>query len=346
MSIIPSPLILLLVLSGFLGPVDIQIPEEWDVDCHAVDHSGRLLVGCSRWNTELHITEVIILAAGESVDTIRVNDERIFSLSSICPALEGGYLITCTESLREFRTAAACLKQSGSVKSFTSTGLELETGAGNSNAYGELPGGGLVIGGNIYLDYGQESYRIVLMDGQGSITNELHGEPGGEASAVIVEDDGILLAGEMPGSDQTQAFARHFSLEGELNWEFCCDPGMFAGFDCAAAVDDGYLLGGTVSPCDGPMSGLLVRVDGAGNEIWRSIVIPDSGYQQVYILSMMEIDDDSVLAGGFCVADNAPRNTDDALIVLMNSDGSELEREILEIPGQNHEEFFGLNKQL
>jgi hypothetical protein len=117
---------------------------------------------------------------------------------------------------------------------------------------------------------------------------------------------------------------------------------MFAGFDCAAAVDDGYLMGGTVSPCDGPMSGLLVRADASGNEIWRSIVQPDSGYQQVYILSLMQMGDGSVLAGGFCVADNAPRNTDDALIVLLDSDGSELEREILDIPGQNHEEFFGL----
>jgi hypothetical protein len=198
------------------------------------------------------------------------------------------------------------------------------------------------MGGNIYLENGQQSYHIVLIDGQGSITNQLEGEPGEEVAIVMVEGEGFMLAGEMPGSDQTQAFARRFNLEGELIWELCCDPGMFAGFDCAAAHNDVYLLGGTVSPFNSPMAGLVVRADADGNEVWRSIVQPDSGYQQVYIMSLLGMDDGSILAGGFCVADNAPRNTDDALIILLDSEGSELEREILTIPGQNHEEFFGL----
>ena len=344
MCIIPSALILLLVPAGFLGPVDIQIPEEWTVDCHAIDESGRLLVGCSRWNSDAHIHEVIILVAGESIDTIQVNDERIISLSSLCATSDGGYLITCPVDLRSMLTAAARLSQSGSVEWFTSTGHELEVNIGNSNAFAELPGGGLIMGGNLSRGSGWESYQILLMDEQGSLLMELEGDLDEEVEDVMADNEGFLLVGEMPGSDQTQAFARRFSLEGDMIWELCCDPGMFSGFDCAAAVNDGYLMGGTVSPCEGPMSGLVVRADAAGNEAWRNIVQPDSGYQQVYIRSLMEIDEGSVLAGGFCVADNAPRNTNDALIVFLDSDGSELEREIFKIPGQNHEEFFGLYK--
>jgi len=342
MSSFLSSLVLMVASSGFLGSVDIQIPEDWHVDCHAIDQTGRLLVGCSRWNTELHINEVIILAAGESTDTIQVSDERITSLSSICSTRDGGYLVTCPVDPREMLTAAARLSESGSVEWFTSSGLELEVNLGNSNAFAELPGGGLVMGGNLSLDSGWESYSILLMDELGSILMELEGGVYEEVDDVLPDNEGLLLVGEMPGSDQTQAFARRFSLEGELIWELCCDSGMFAGFDCSAAANDGYLMGGTVSPCDGPMAGLVLRADAEGNEVWRSTVQPDSGYQQVYILSLMGMDDGSILAGGFCVADNAPRNTDDALIVLLDSDGSELEREIFEIPGQNHEEFFGL----
>lgn len=340
MSVFFPILALFAGFSDMFTAVDVQVPEGWDEDCYSFEESGRILMCCSRWNSDIQDHEVIILASRESVDTILVDDERITSIGSIRSASDGGYFITCLEDYREMRTAAARLTESGSVEWFTPVGLEL----GGGGAFDELPSGGFLMGGNLYQGNGCKSYHLVLLDGEGYISAELEGDLGEEVGATLVEDEDIVFAGEMPGSDQTQAFARFFGFGGELEWEYQCDPGMFAGFNCMAAVDDGYLFGGNYSPVDGPMTGLVVKTDFTGNELWRSSVPPDSGYQQVYINSLLELDDDSVIGAGFCVADNAPSNTNDALIFLLDGEGNELEREIMGLSGQNHEGFFGLKR--
>ena len=85
MSAFLSFLMMIVVPFGFFGPVEMQLPEEWRVDCQAVDDSGRLLIGC-RGEDENHVSQVIILDAAESIDTILVRDERITSVNSICAA--------------------------------------------------------------------------------------------------------------------------------------------------------------------------------------------------------------------------------------------------------------------
>lgn len=335
-----SILVLCFGFSDFVTPVDVQVPEGWDDECYSFEESGRHLVGCSRWNNELRVYEVMIIDHGERVDTVRIEDERITNVGSICPASDGGYFITFLEDHRELRTAAARLTESGSVSWFTLLGLEL----GEGSSFAELPGGGFVMGGNLYRGSGYKSYHLVLLDGEGSITAELEGDLDEEVGSAEVVDEGLLIAGEMPGSDQTRAFARLFSFSGELLWEYSCDPGMFANFGCMDVSDAGYLFGGYYSPMNGPVTGLMAMTDLEGNELWRSSVPPDSGYQQVHIESVLQLDDGSAVGAGFSVEDNAPRDSDDALIFLLDSEGNELERELLGKPGRNHEEFFGLHQ--
>lgn len=335
-----SVLVLLVGFSDLFTPVDVQVPEGWDDECYSFEESGRRLLGCSRWNSELQDHEVIIIDYGERVDTVRIEDERITNIGSICPASDGGYFITFLEDHRELRTAAARLTESGSVSWFTPLGLEL----GEGSSFAELPGGGFVMGGNLHRGSGYKSYHLVLLDEEGSITAELEGDLDEEVGSVEVVNQGIVLAGEMPGSDQTRAFARFFGFDGELEWEYSCDPGMFANFGCMDVSDAGYLFGGHYSPMNGPVTGLMAMTDTEGNELWRSSVPPDSGYQQVHIVSVLQLDDGSAVGAGFSVEDNAPRNSDDALISLMDSEGNEMERKILGLPGQNHEEFFGLHQ--
>ena len=340
MSTFLSILTLFFGFSDMFTVVNVQVPDGWDDDCYSFEGSGRILMCCSRWNSDLQDHEVIILASGESIDTIGVDDERITSIGSILSSSDGGYFITCLEDYRGTRTAAASLTESGSVKWFTPAGLELDGG----KIFGELPGGGFLMGGNLYRESGYSSYHIVLLDGEGSISAELEGDPDEEVGIALAEGEDIILAGEMPGSGQTRAFARLYRSDGELEWEYQCDPGMFAGFDCMDAAGDGYLFGGNYSPMDGPMTGLVVKTDITGKELWRCSIPPDSGYQQVYISSVLQLDDGSVIGAGFCVEDNAPRNTDDALIFLLDGEGNEVEKEIMGLPGENHEEFFGLRQ--
>lgn len=340
MSAFLSVLVLCFGFSDLFTPVDVQVPEGWTDDCYSFEDFGRRLVGCRRWNSELQDHEVMILDFWESVDTVRVDDERITSIGSVFPASDGGYYITCPDSFLSMQTAAARLTSSGSVSWFTPLGLEL----GDGRSFVELPGGGFVMGDNLYREPGCLSYHLVLLDGEGSITAELIGDLEEEVGSVEAVDEGLLIAGEMPGSGETQAFARLFSFSGELLWEYSCDPGMFAGFGCMDVSDAGYLFGGYYSTMEGPITGLMAMTDIEGNELWRSSIPPDSGYQQAYINSVLQLNDDSVVGAGFCPAAHAPRDTDDALILLLDSQGNELERELLGKPGENHEGFFGLHQ--
>ncbi|MBD3278535.1 MAG: hypothetical protein GF388_09560 [Candidatus Aegiribacteria sp.] len=340
MSAFLSLLVLCFGFSDTFTVVDVQVPEGWEDDCYSFVEPGRHLVSCSRWNSDLQKYEVMILDHGEGVDTVLVDDERIEEIGSILPASGGGYYITCLEDDKFPQTSAALLTETGTVEWLTPLDLEL----GGSGAFAELPGGGFVMGGNLHRGSGYRSYHLVLLDGEGSITAELEGDLDEEVGSVEVTDEGLLMVGEMPGSDQTQAFARLFELDGELAWEYRCDPGMFANFRCMDVFDGGYVFGGIYSTEERPMPGIVVEVDDSGSEVWRSSVLPDSGYQQVYINSVMRLDDGSVLGVGYSMADNAPRGTNDALIFLLDSEGNELESEILGIPGQNHEGFFGLHE--
>lgn len=318
-------------------PVQFHVPEGQFPDCASLDGAGRIIVGCSRWDRGEH--EVLLVIVGESVDTVLIHDERITSLISICPDSQGGYFVTFPSEFHSDKVSAARLNADGSLDWLVDTFGDMEEGLRGSIAFTETPNGGYVLGGNPYNTNGEKSFYIALLGEDGVLSWEVEGELYAEVNAVITHPQGLILAGEKTGSEQTQAFAWYYSYTGDLVWEHGYDLGGFSEFDCVASLTDGYIFGGTYWPRGTPQCGLLIRTDIMGNEMWRKLIPPEEGYQQVYILSVLGRDNGSIAAAGFSVQDNAPRNTNDALAILLDSDGVVGDYAFYGKPEQNHEEI-------
>ena len=334
-------ILLTCVLPNFnaILPVQFHAPEGWSLDCTSIDCEGRIIAGCSRWNPELHEHEVLLFMVGESVDTVKVDDERITSLISICPDSRGGYFVTFPSEFRSDEVSAARLNADGSLDWLVDQFGDTEEGLRGSIAFTETPYGGYVLGGNPYNSDGNKSFYIAVIGEDGVLSWETEGELYAEVNAVAAYPRGLILAGNKTGSEQTQAFARCYSYTGDLLWERGYDLGGFSEFDCVASITDGYIFGGTHWPMETPQCGLLIRTDLQGNEMWRKLIPPEEGYQQVYIRSVLGRNNGSIIAAGLSVLDNAPRDTNDALAILLSSDGVVRDFAFYGKPEQNHEEF-------
>jgi hypothetical protein len=319
-------------------PVQFHVPEGWFLDCTSLDYAGRIIVGCSRYNWELGMYEVQLFLVGESVDTVMIVDEGITSLISICPDSRDGYFVTFPTELKSDNISAARLNGSGSLDWRVDTFGYTEEGLRCSIAFAETPYGGYVLGGNSYSN-GDRCFYIAMLGEDGVLSWEAEGEPCEEVNAVVTDPRGLILAGEKTGSDLTQAFARCYSYTGDLVWEHGYDLRGFSEFDCVASLTDGYIFGGTHWPIVKSKCGLLIRTDLLGNEMWRKLIPPEEGYQQVYILSVLGRNNGSIVAAGCSVRDNAPRNTNDALAILLSSDGVAYDYAFYGKPEQNHEEI-------
>ncbi len=320
---------------------ELRLPDEWDCTSTGVSRDGGPLICCYWWDGAEDRHRVLILAPGDPVGKVRVDDQRVTGITSICSASDGGFFISCPEYSKSSETAAAKLTPSGEVEWFTDTGIMLVDGC----SVVSLADGGFAMGGNRYDDdFGGRYFYMALLDESGVITRELEGDLLQEIRTVTANEDGILIVGRMEGSGETQGFAGLFDLNGGLLWEQGYDQGGFSTLHSASATADGYIFGGTHWPFEGQMSGLLVKTSRSGDELWTALLQPDSGYQQLYLLSVMEEDNGEILASGFTVADNEPRNTDDALLVRLDSDGTEISRLYYGLPGENHESFDHLRR--
>lgn len=321
-------------------PVQFHVPEGQFPDCASIDSAGRIIVGCSRWNPELHEHEVLLFLAGESVDTVKVDDERITSLISICSDSRGGYFVTFPSEFRSDEVSAARLNADGSLDWLVDQFGDTEEGLRGSIAFAETQYGGYVLGGNPYNTNGENSFYIAVLGEDAVLSWEVEGELYAEVNAVVTDPRGLILAGEKTGSEQTQAFVWRYNYTGDLVWEHGYDLGGFSEFDCAASLTDGYIFGGTHCPMDsGSQRTLLIRTDLLGNEMWRKFIPPEEGYQQVFIRSVLGGSNGSIIAAGFAVGDNAPRYTNDAMVILLSSDGVVDDYAFYGKPEQNHEEI-------
>ncbi|MCK5035228.1 MAG: hypothetical protein KAS73_04980 [Candidatus Sabulitectum sp.] len=338
-------LFLAMLLTGILPdfntilPVQFHAPEGWHLDCTSLDSAGRIIAGCSRWNPELLEHEVLLFIVGESVDTVMIDDQRITSLTSICPDSRGGYFVTFPSERLSCEVFAARLNADGSLDWLADQFGDMEQGLRGSIAFAETPCGGYVLGGNPYNSDGNKSFYIAVIGEDGVLSWEAEGELYAEVNAVAAYPQGLILAGDKTGSELTQAFARCYSYTGDLLWEHGYDLGGFSEFDCAASLTDGYIFGGTHWPTEMPQCGLLIRTDLLGNEMWRKLIPPEEGYQQVYIRSVIGRNNGSIIAAGLSVLDNAPRNSNDALAILLSSDGVVRDFAFYGKPEQNHEEI-------
>ncbi|MCK5786714.1 MAG: hypothetical protein KAH54_09170 [Candidatus Sabulitectum sp.] len=338
-------LFLVILLTGLLPdfntvlPVQFHAPEGWHLDCTSLDSAGRIIAGCSRWNPELLEHEVLLFMVWESVDTVMIDDQRITRLTSICPDSRGGYFVTFPSEFRSDEVFAARLNADGSLDWLADQFGDTEEGLDGLIAFAETPYGGYVLGGNPYNSDGNKSFYIAVIGEDGVLFWEAEGELYAEVNAVAAYPQGLILAGEKTGSELTQAFAWCYSYTGDLLWEHGYDLGGFSEFDCVASLTDGYVFGGTHWPMETPQCGLLIRTDLLGNEMWRKLIPPEEGYQQVYILSVLGRNNGSIVAAGFSVRDNAPRNTSDAMAILLSSDGIVSDYAFSGKPEQNHEEI-------
>ena len=329
--------VVLLTPMDSLPYTEFAVPDEWDHDCTSMDSEGRTVVGCSRWNRDAGRNQAVLFLVGQSLDTVMIADERVLGITSIHPASDGGFLITCPLSRRETETAAAKLAPDGTVEWFTPVGQVLGNGYTYSTAFAETPGGGLLVGGNMPPGGGEVRYVAALLDGEGEVVWSLNGEVGEELDAALADETGVLLAGEMPGDDQTQAFARRFDLQGNPVWELTCDLGGFSSFKCVERASEGYFLGGMHFTADGQQYGLIVCAGDTGEELWRSLIDQPDGYQQSYVKDLTELGDGRVLAAGYSMMDSAPRHSDDGLVVVLNEAGEPVWLKLFGRPGRTHE---------
>lgn len=317
-----------------LSPVQFTFPDSpvggWSLDCTGIDYLGRIIVGCSR-DRERGMHEVNLFLVGESTDTVIVADNGISSLISILPDSMGGFFITFPSEFHSDEVSAARLNADGSLD----WREDVEQGLKGSVAYAETPGGGLVVGG----DPNNSNGNITVLGEDGVFCWEVEGEPYTEVNAVIAHQSGLIVAGQKEGSVETQPFVWCYDYSGDLLWEHGYDIGGFSGFDCAASLPDGFIFGGTHSSQEGPQYGLLIRTDQSGNEMWTKLIPAEEGYQQVHFLAVSGTDNDSIIAAGFSGRNNAPRNTVDAIVVLLNAAGDVCDHAFYGKPEQNFEEF-------
>jgi len=168
---------------------------------------------------------------------------------------------------------------------------------------------------------------------------EVEGEPYAEVNAVVAHPSGLIVAGEKEGSVETQAFVWCYDYSGDLLWEQGYDLAGFSGFGCAASLPDGFIFGGTHSSQEGPLCGLLIRTDPYGNEMWRKLISPEEGYQQLYFLAVSGADNGRIIAAGSSIRNNAPRSGNDAIVLLLNSAGDVCDHAFYGKPEQNHALF-------
>ncbi|MBN1435117.1 hypothetical protein JW921_10175 [Candidatus Fermentibacterales bacterium] len=328
-------------LSG-LSPAELHAPEGWSLTCSAVDREGRVLAGCYMWDGPSGRHRVLLYVVGDCVDSVTIEDERITSISMVRPASEGGYLAAFPSDYRSMETSVAMLGPDGSVLWSADTGRELQVGLVGLVDLLETPGTGLLLVGNLHGDDGYGRFCVASF-GKGGLPGwEVLGEPGEEILAALPCEQGVVLVGRMPGSFETRAFARCLNHDGETLWDRGYDIGGFSRFTCACGLPGGFIFAGTHWPLEGPQMGLVVRADSSGNEVWRGLIAPDEGYQQIYLRSALAVGEDRIVLAGFEARDDAPMGADDAIVVLLDGGGNVLQRVTYGIPAHNHEEIYNM----
>lgn len=305
--------------------VGFYIPPGYSVSSACSDNRGGTAVACTLTSESGRSSGVVFLV-GASVDTVYIENRRMHGLVSICPAAGEGFVVSGSADPGFENTSVAGIRTDGSAE-----WVAVLEGGRFRVCCGAADGGAVAA----------SDHRMVFIDGSGGLSWSRPLEEGVRVNAAWADSACIVIAGEMPGQENTRPFAACYSLDGEMLWSNGYEMGGYGEFLGVTAVPGGFLFAGSHWDCVSPRTGLLLRTDLSGTEEARGTAEVPEGCQKVCFTSVCLLSEHEFAGLGFASRSGTPDGAADAFAAVFDQSLSLKDSFCLGDGGENRLEFIG-----